>query len=156
GEHVVASAEGSAIVRRADGDHVRVDARRLYRVALRSAVPRRGDDDQTAAPRDFHCRRHRVEAVGDPGGCAKGEIDDADVVGGAVREDPLDPPYYGRDPTAPGIAEHPDVDDVGLRSDARELAAGARAVPCDDPRDMRPMPARVAREALVGEVDRGE
>src|SRR6266480_3586737 len=46
--------------------------------------------------------------------------------------------------------------DISLRSDARELAAGARAVPCDDPGDMRPMPARVAREALVGEVDRGE
>src|SRR6266581_4340900 len=56
----------------------------------------------------------------------------------AVREDPLDPPYHRGDPAAPGPAEHPDVNDVGLRSDADELAAGAHAIPGDDPRDMRP------------------
>src|SRR5439155_25225710 len=87
---------------------------------------------------------------------AQGEIDDADVVGGAVREDPLDPPYDRGHPTAPGAAEHPDIDDVGLRGDADELAAGAAAVPGDDSRDMRPVPARIAREAPIGEVARGE
>src|SRR5207245_8660443 len=96
------------------------------------------------------------EAVGKVGRRAKGEIDDADVVGGAVREDPLDPSYHRGDPTAAGAAEHPDVDDVGLRSDAYELAAGAAAISGDDPRDMCSMPARIAREALIREVDRGE
>src|SRR5207245_9552268 len=148
--------DGSTIVRRANGDDVRVDAWRHDGVALRSAVPRRGHDDQTTAPRDFHGRRHRVDAVGKVGTRAKREIDDAAVVDGAVREDPLDPPYHRGDPTAPGAAEHPDVDDVGLRSDADELAVRAVAIPSDDPRDMCSMPARVAREALIREVDRGE
>src|SRR5204863_1209682 len=79
-----------------------------------------------------------------------------DVVNGALGEDPLDSPYHRGDPTASGAAEHPDVDDVGLRSDADDLAAGAAAIPGDDPRDMRAVPARVAGEAHIGEVDRGE
>src|SRR5439155_25451365 len=69
---------------------------------------------------------------------------------------PLDPSYHRGDPTAAGAAEHPDVDDVSLRSDAYELAAGAAAISGDDPRDMCSMPARIAREALIREVDRGE
>src|SRR5439155_197212 len=78
----------------ANGDGVRVDAWRHDSVARRSAVPRRGHDDQTTAPRDFHGGRHRVGAVGKVCVRAEGQIDDADVVGGAVREDPLDPPYH--------------------------------------------------------------
>src|SRR5207302_10326679 len=140
----------------ANGDGVRVDTWRFDGVALRSAVPRRGHDDQTAAPRDFHGRRHRVEAVGEEGRRAKGEIDDADVVVVAVRENPLDSPHHGGDPTAPGVAEHTDTDDVGLRSDADNLTAGTAAVPSDDPRDMRPVPPWVARQARIREVDRGE
>src|SRR6266700_3136745 len=126
------------------------------RVAPRSGRRRRVGERRTAAPRDLHRRRHRVDAVGKVGRRAEREIDDADVVGDAVREDPLDPPYHRGDATASGGAEHPDVDDVGLRSDADELAAGAAAIPGDDPGDMSSMPARVAREALIGEVDRGE
>src|SRR5437899_3009867 len=144
GERVVTSADGSLIVRRADGDGVRIDTRRYDRVAPRCAVPRTGNDDQTKAPRDLNGRRHRVRAVGNDRWRAKGKADDADVVGGAVGDDPLDPPDHRRDPTAPGAAEHPDVDDVGLRCDADELARGAAAVPRDDPRNMRPVPARVA------------
>src|SRR5204862_7440121 len=113
GEQVVASAKGSPIVRRANGDDVRVDAWRRDGVALRSAVPGRGHDDQTTAPRDFHGGRHRVGAVGKVGARAEGQVDAADVVGGAVRGDPLYPSYHRGDPAPAAAAEPPEVHDAG-------------------------------------------
>ena len=69
-----------------------------------------------------------------------------------MREDPFDAAHDRGDAAASGAAEHADVDDVGLRSDADVLAGGPCAVPRDDPRNVRPMSAGIAREALVGEV----
>src|SRR5437016_1734990 len=148
--------QGFPIVRRANGNGIWIDAWRVDGPARRSAVPRRGYDDPTTAPRDFHGSRHRVGPVGKVCARAEGQIDDADVVDSAVREDPLDPTHHRGDPAAPEAAEYPDVDDIGLRSDAYDLAAGAAAIPGDDPRDMCSMSARVACQALIREVDRGE
>ena len=87
---VVAAAHRPGVVRRADRDRVRVDAGRHDGVALRSAVPRRSHDHQTALPRDLHSRRHWIGPIRSGDGRAERHVDDADAVGVLVCDDPLD------------------------------------------------------------------
>src|SRR5206468_11845152 len=92
-EDVVLRPQRAKVIGGADGDRVRVDARGDDGVPRGPGVTRGGDHDEARAPCDLDRRSERVRAIRTAGIRTEREVDDPDVVGGPVRDDPLDAAY---------------------------------------------------------------
>ena len=76
-----------------------------------------GDDDDTCLGQSFDLEADRIVRVRIDRSRAEAEINDLDVVGRAVVEDPLESVKQRGSAARAGVAEHLDADDIGLFRD---------------------------------------
>jgi len=102
-----------------------------------------------------HLRRRgqQIVLVARQRGPAERHVDDLDVIGVAVREDPLHPGEDPRELGVPGRVDDPDADDVRVRRNTGPRAVRRRAIAGDESGNVRAVTARIAVRLLAGEVD---
>ena len=159
GHSVVAARVGAEGVRRADGDDRGLDAGRMNAAVdltprgVLALVARGGHDDHPRIDELARGLAERVVAVRVNGRGAQGEVDDADVVGRAVRQHPVERGEQPRGRARAARAQHAQVDDVGVRGDARVRAVRDTTVARRHARHVRAVPEGVGGRPLTSEVN---
>src|SRR5258708_25033861 len=93
--------------------------RTSVRPPVRPSVPRRGYDDNSRPPRGHDGLIDRIVPIVGLGLRAERQVQDADVVSLAIRNNPIQPGYDIRVAAAAGAVEGANDHEVGLRCYAR-------------------------------------